>query len=326
MKVQLISRYRSELMGIAIINVMIAHFLSWSNIDPNCNLFIKVLSSSCRLLFTEGFLLLSGFGLYYSFVKNEDLKSFYHKRIKRLLIPFLIISFPFYIYLDFVETIAPTRFLLDISTVYFWIYGNNGMWYISVSLLLYALFPLFCKFIFKKQDNVLVRMLIICLLFTILSVSIYVFFPDYYQRINIGLDKIVIFILGIYLGYIAYSDRSISFIKSFGILTTLLCILHFYKSDYVLADNFHEVIFRFYGLLILCILAFKTERKGLKNRFWAVFSWLGKYSLELYILHMLFYSTIVVRFEMNPIFAILLALLFCMPIGKVAKYLTDRVM
>lgn len=65
----LFSEYRAELMGIAIIGVLIGHTIILGNITIN-NTFIKFLNIIPRLAFTQGFLFLSGFGLCYSFTKN----------------------------------------------------------------------------------------------------------------------------------------------------------------------------------------------------------------------------------------------------------------
>lgn len=141
----LISKYRTELMGIAMLNVLTLHFLSWSQLlSPKWLVFI--LDNSGRLLFTEGFLFLSGFGLFYSFSKNGALTDFYHKRINRLLLPYIIISLPFFLRGLFLGRFGIDILLLKLSTLYFWIYGNDGMWYISLSVLLYALFPIIYKF------------------------------------------------------------------------------------------------------------------------------------------------------------------------------------
>ena len=62
-----ISDYRSELMGIAIIGVMITHALMYIDIQPSLK---GVLFNLSQVIYTEGFLLLSGFGLFFSVTKN----------------------------------------------------------------------------------------------------------------------------------------------------------------------------------------------------------------------------------------------------------------
>lgn len=68
--VELFSKYRNELMGIAIIGVLVVHVLSFGKIEAS-NLGVTIIFFISRLAFTQGFLFLSGFGLYYSFKKNK---------------------------------------------------------------------------------------------------------------------------------------------------------------------------------------------------------------------------------------------------------------
>ena len=140
----LLSNYRSALMGIAILGVMFAHAVSWTN-NP-CHIGI-VLNPFARLVFTEGFLFLSGFGLFYSFQKQSNIKLFYERRVTRLLIPFMVIALPYYLIFLFSGKHTLWEFVLNETALYYFIYGNNGMWYISISILLYCLFPFMYKFI-----------------------------------------------------------------------------------------------------------------------------------------------------------------------------------
>ena len=91
-KFNLISKYREELMGYAIFGVLVSHLLMWLDIKiPGVNMVL-------RLIYTQGFLFLSGFGLYYSLSKSSEILPFYKRRVKRLYIPFALMAFiPFLI-------------------------------------------------------------------------------------------------------------------------------------------------------------------------------------------------------------------------------------
>ena len=58
-----ISKYRDVLMGIGILGVMLSHYFRWSGLEggPVALAFKPFIG----LVYTEGFLFLSGFGLYY---------------------------------------------------------------------------------------------------------------------------------------------------------------------------------------------------------------------------------------------------------------------
>jgi len=101
----LLSRYRSELMGISILGIMLAHISGW--VDVENTVWLKAVTLFSRLSHTEGFLLLCGGGLYFSLSKalylQIDVKSrrvindYYMRRFCRLGVPFVTISFPFYL-------------------------------------------------------------------------------------------------------------------------------------------------------------------------------------------------------------------------------------
>ena len=90
-----LSRFRQELMGIAILGVCLLHAFDWAGIGDS--VISKAISPFARIAFTEGFLFLSGFGLYYSFSKNSDLRQFYLKRVNRVLLPYMIMGLPFFL-------------------------------------------------------------------------------------------------------------------------------------------------------------------------------------------------------------------------------------
>lgn len=147
----LLGKYRAELMGIAMLNVMVLHSLSWTGFSSP-GWAAAVLNTFGRLLFTEGFLFLSGFGLYYSLHKNYDIRKFFAKRVQRLLIPYWVMSLPFFVAWVIAGRFGIGGLLMRLSTLEFWFHGNYaGMWYISLSVLLCICILL----IFKQIQHVL---------------------------------------------------------------------------------------------------------------------------------------------------------------------------
>lgn len=67
-EVDAISKFRTELMGVSILGIMLAHIWGWTEIQNDAlQQFVDWFS---RLSHTNGFLLLSGFGLYYALSKH----------------------------------------------------------------------------------------------------------------------------------------------------------------------------------------------------------------------------------------------------------------
>lgn len=278
----LVSKYRGELMGLGILGVMLGHFLEWNSYQGVVSYIFKPFVG---LVFTEGFLLLSGLGLYYSFKKNDNLKVFYKKRVNRLLIPFFIMALPFYVLQGILYHETLCDFLLNITSLHFWFKGNDGMWYISVSILLYLLFPLIFKVTFKHNCSRFFRWSVILFLFYAIAVIIYYLFPDYYLLTGIGLSQMPMFIVGIMIGFLSFNNTILQRPFLFFILLGLLSLLTNIQ-DGVIGD-FGNGVLRCFCILLLCPIFswlehhFKMVFKWMKQ----IFQWFGNYTLELYILH-----------------------------------------
>ena len=163
MDISIVSKYRQELMGLAIIQVVLLHVFTLGDY-PVPGIIRKFIS----LFFVQGFMLLSGVSMYYSYVKDPSLKNFYIKRVKSLYIPYLLIAFPSYliIYSFGCENMIPLyseggfyitspflSFIGKITTLSYWVEGNfNGMWYIASTVVLYLVFPFVYKFIFGSTN------------------------------------------------------------------------------------------------------------------------------------------------------------------------------
>lgn len=325
----LFSQFRTALMGVAILGVMILHGIRWADIEGS--LFDKIISPFARIAFTDGFIFLSGFGLYYSFRKNGNLKEFYIKRWYRLMVPFLIMATPFYLY-GLYDNGDFIKFLLNESTLYFWLYGNNGMWYISISVVLYMLFPLLYNIIFIKEDNwsVTLRAFSLTAMCICLVVAISVLSPSYYEMVSIGIEKTPMFIIGILIGYYAVNSYKLTLYHLLGGgLLVILTLFAKKADDYFIP--YYEMSIRLFLMPLTCIVLdwFKPKR------IISILEWFGKYSLELYVLHMFFkrlineiMTTSIIPSTYIPIAmtstTILLSVAVCFPIHKGIDFLIKK--
>lgn len=94
----LISKYRNELYGIAIILILLFHFAGthvnhYGPIGADSFLFVAISSFEKYVgsVGVELFVFLSGMSMYYSYTRNSRLLSFYSKRYQRILIPYIYI-------------------------------------------------------------------------------------------------------------------------------------------------------------------------------------------------------------------------------------------
>ena len=205
----LISKWRAHLMGIGILGVMIGHLLEWINAN---RLVYYAFIPFVGLVFTEGFLLLSGFGLFCSFRKNGSVSNFYNKRAKRLLYPYWIMVIPLCA-LTILSGESSLNVLLEILTFKYWIFGNTALWYISVTLVLYLLFPLLYNYCFRKGDEniILLRWLLVLVLFYSIGIAIWSLFPNYFDATYLGYTQMPMFIIGMGIGYLYTNKKHLKF-------------------------------------------------------------------------------------------------------------------
>ena len=197
-------------MGLSIIGVCLLHVFTWAGIEGN--LIAKLLKPFARIAFTEGFLFLSGFGLYYSFSKNGDLRQFYLKRVNRVLLPYMIMGLPFFLLSLIAGNISLSTFLLKLTSLYFWFWGNDGMWYISMSVALYFLFPVVYRFLFiqQKEQVVLVKTLLVVTICIAVSYVMYALAPHYFSMVQIGITKAPMFFIGMLVAWYSCLGRSMT--------------------------------------------------------------------------------------------------------------------
>ena len=141
-----LSTYRTALMGFAILIIVFYHFSG----RGGTNIVDKVL----RIAFSQGyvgvdiFMVVSGLGLTFSLLKNENLREYYIKRWVRI--------FPFFTFITLIECciIRGESFglaLLRSTTLGYWFRFPYIDWYIPALVGLYAVFPLIFHRIVKPR-------------------------------------------------------------------------------------------------------------------------------------------------------------------------------
>lgn len=316
MKYSLISKYRDELMGIAILNVLVLHFLSWTKFSYPIWVH-SVFSYFGSLIFTEGFLFLSGFGLFYSLNKKNNLKSFYIKRFQRLLVPYWIMVFPFFLAWCIFGKFDVGELFLRLTTLQFWFHGNfSGMWYISVSLVLYLMTPLICKVI-KSGVGIIILLMITYILLWLL----YSFAKDYYNITLIGLTKIQFFFLGMWVGKESFNDKQI-----YWLWLWLIIALWFISKTFISCSWIYPAqdLYRIMGIIICCLILSMLNSLYFIHSF---LKWFGKYTLEIYILHLMFFEVfenIIPNIYIHVAIAIGCAMSLCMPIHNLCTIMLNK--
>ena len=156
-----ISTYRSELMGWAILWIMMLHF-TFTQIKPFG--FI----AQYGFAGVEIFMLVSGLGLYFSLDKDSHLSHFYKKRLLRIFPTYYILGIfaSLLLYHDDIIT-----YLFRYTTIGFWTGSDYNEWYIPSIVFLYLLAPFLKKLYDKKLFIIIVLLCCICFLISYILIA-----------------------------------------------------------------------------------------------------------------------------------------------------------
>ena len=198
----ILSKYRSELMAVAILWIMTFHVVELKH-----NQLPLVITDLYGVLFhgyigVEIFLLLSGIGLYYSMQKDRDIWHFYKKRLNRLIVPYLTISILFFGYHDLVISNNGGEFLKDLSMYSFWAEGDRAVWFIALLIPLYLMYPLVFKVVIS--NHFWLKIIFLITLTYIGMMILKIEDSKAYMKIEIALTRIPIFFIGGGVGRLVY--------------------------------------------------------------------------------------------------------------------------
>lgn len=324
-----ISKYRQTLMGIAIFSVMFSHWFGFQGIESGGA--YKLSDLIVRLVFTQGLLFLSGFGLYYSFSKDNNVISFYKRRLLRLYVPFVILSIGLYaFFLNSRNDYNVYDLIAQITSIYFWYGGNyGGMWYVSVSIALYIVFPLLYKIAIRKEkEHTCICALLICVTLFVIPFVQKLYNEEYFKVIKIGILQIPYFVIGMFWGFLTKNEflsrkeyiGLLSFIFfSFLVFTILNSI---YPGVYWIMEC-TTLCQKLFFMPFICIIFNILEILKVDGWLKKIFNWFGYYSLELYILHLhtyMFLSYCDMLQVLSPAakatIAMITAIVFCVPINR----------
>ena len=328
------SKFRSELMGLSMIGIIIEHFIQ--RLDLN-NSILDFIYHHFHLS-VENFLLLSGFGLSYSLCKSPSLATFYRKRLLRVFIPYIIIMLPFFVLDFYYGNSSFLQVVLRTLSIDYWINGNfSGDWYISSSLLLYLFAP-FIYAAFRKRKSEFGEITILCSLclgVTLFAYLLNSFMPFYYELTNYTWRRIPAFIIGLFIGYIINQKNYYSRIVWVSVLFLFL-IYKFALYYKILPLSYYKTIINIVALSVWACLINIIAEFQFAAFFMRVFKWIGVYSLEIYLLHIsfwvLFLQDSIYEFlcqymdrDIIALFSLILSFLMCVPLHSFIEIIKNKI-
>lgn len=314
-------------MGIGIIEVMLQHFFTWLIADT---LAFKIYVNT-HLVFTYGFLLLSGLGLFYSFYRDNGIKKFYIRRIERLLIPYVLMAIPFVgfiIYLD--DSIGASRFMGWVLGIGYFIPGQvNNMWYIALSLVLYFIFPFVYKLLFTPplKCHIITKTILLVLLGVAFGYSIKLLYPDYFSGVAPALIQFPTFFVGILIGYLSMNKVRVSLFRYLFIMFPCLIVYKLIFSDSFFI-GYLPMISCLVTIPFVCYIIEVFQSKKVMKNLCLIFAWFGKYSLELYVLHLMLMKLVknISPYDVytNTILVLTITFLLLVPVSKCINRLSKQ--
>ena len=320
----LYSKYRTELMGIAAIMVIITHMH-----DNGVAMYEYVRRlTSVGASGVELFLFVSGFGLWKSYrdatkgtfaLNAPVIGQWYLRRYLRILVPYLIFSIPIYGILSLMDHVDAVEYIKRVSFVSFWTTGW-GLWYVAMLFPLYLLAPFIIRLLSGEKK-------VIWGIALVLAAELFAYYAyggkrDYFFSRFIVM-RLPIFFIGVCMAQAICEGKKVSL--------WLVLILPMLAYFCMRALN-HTMGTRFFYLWLLP-LPFSTISVWLIKRFgWlqSVCKFMGQISLEAYCTHAFVPACIVRAFSLTPslwtyLFGVGVSIILSVGINRLSKIIIGRI-
>lgn len=267
----LVSKYRTELMGVATIWVFVYH--KWESVFQN----IKILNKIEYFIVGNGgvgvdiFLFLSGMGLIFSYDKSHSILEFYYKRIKRILLPSLIKNILMLgLTFEAIKECVGYNYLFENMVI------NRVAWFINAITILYLLFPIYYEIFKRTKNKHVLSIVLICIVFILNYFFSSFIRDDMFSLIN----RLPIFILGILFGWYGKNINNIHYSRKIVLIFALLLLLYGRINLNMHAYDYNNAALLTICLVVLLPLIFELMHIELLNK---LLCFVGACSLEVYI-------------------------------------------
>lgn len=278
-----ISTYRSHIMGMSIIWIMLYHM-------PYLHEFVGPIIGSAILIGFCGvdiFFFLSAFGLFYSLHRNSNILDFYKKRAVKILPAYLIALIIFGI-LNHLTVIDIIKEILALGMFFPFLDWPTFDWYIPAQLFFYLLSPIIIfhvEYLRKRFVPIFIGVFLLYFLIAEILVANY-----WDTKILFMIARIPVFIFGAIIAKANLNNIKIS-IKAevMTYLTMLVSIIVLFLIKTKCPDeiitifglNHFPFLFATLGFIFLVIRIIRF----LPDIFLKILNFAGTYSLELYLIH-----------------------------------------
>lgn len=306
-ELQNISRYRGELMGAAMLFVILFHVGL-----PREDAFYGL--RRIGNIGVDMFLFLSGVGLWFSWTKRPSLKHFFTRRYLRVYPAWLITACLFYIP-DFLGSRQFSTNIIDLLGDVlinwdFWLHDELSFWYIPATMMLYLFAPAYMQLIIKHP---VYRWLPVVMIMWCILVQYVTPIHAAVGHLEIFWSRVPIFFIGINFGKAVKEKRCMDGASLW--LIVLVFVMAFASSvflEQVRHGQFPLFIERmlYIPLTVTAILLLNRVFRRTPKWFNATFREVGALSLEAYLIHLHFVLVHIERFHWSywPTFLVCIAI------------------
>lgn len=280
-----ISRYRGELMGLAMLFIVLFHVAL-----PRTDMFFGL--RRMGNIGVDMFLFLSGIGLWFSWTKRPSASHFLKRRYLRIYPAWLLIACLYYIP-DYLHGGGHSTSLIDLIgdiTVNwdFWLHDKLTFWYIPATMMLYLFAPAYMRLIIRHP---IYRWLPVVMIMWCILVQWVTPIHNAVGHIEIFWSRVPIFFIGINCGEaVRRRDR----IDGQGLWLVVLIFVMALASSIFLEQNKHGQFplfierMLYIPLTVTAILLLNRVLRRTPRQLNATLRRIGSISLEAYLIHIAF--------------------------------------
>lgn len=322
---RILSNNRSAIMGVAIILVLLFHFLEdyvndFGGNESTLNMLYSIFGS----VGVELFLLMAGLGLYYSLKRDNNIRRFYIKRASRILVPYFLLAIPAWAIYDILSGKNFVTYLKDLFFVSFFESGNTWFWYVLLVAFLYIIYPLIFAVISKGKTVfggvTFASVIILCVIIS--GIALFENNSELFDNIEIALLRIPVFLIGCIFGRLTYENKPISPIWVLFIVLAIAisCVDYCEMIPY----QYFRYVLLVKGVSLLFIFAALFECFKL-SKLKCVLNWFGGITLELYLTHVMVRKIFkkFLNLATSDFFYYVIMIITSMLISIILKYVSD---
>lgn len=284
MNYSVLSRYRSELMGFAMLWVLVFHTWELQINNPILNIFRSSGSAGVDI-----FILLSGVGLVASLCRREQsYESFMARRAGRILPAYFITMVPYTLFLIRQGQATVSTLLWNATLLSTWVNPPGAInWYIPAIMLYYALTPWCLRRLRRSRNREWLALAAVAA--SILAVQI--FLRDGFWSYSGVLYHLPIFFLGLLVGLYVYEEKKLTLPALLFWAAAMAAGMAYAWAGWAAVPPRFDTTFwpQPYGFLLwtvplcllLCLCFERLPLSGVR----AVLRWIGERSLEIYLLN-----------------------------------------